>query len=476
VEEAVITIVNPPNPPNAVSNKDTMGGFGQLYASNAKHSMPPLDILYTTALLRSKSIPVMIIDCLSLDWELGGLIFHLQSQKSKLVAIRTSTPTFNWDLRVAAIIKITLNAKIIMFGPHVSIFPMQTIQQPFIDAIVLGEPEMAFLSIVELGFKDSKGVWYKEGDNIIQNNASSPIDDLNELPFPAWDMISYKSFNGGGLMRNLKPFVTALTSRGCPHGCTYCPYPVIQGRKLRVRSPENVVDELHWLVNSMGVKAVLFRDPEFALQRDRVMGICEAILKRDIRLAWRCETRMEDLDEKLVSIMAKAGCIGINTGVESADPHVLRNLKRKLVPFDQAKKVVKACNKNGVDSFCFFIIGLPGDTRQSVLKTIDYAVKLKPTFVQFTVATPYPGTELRNWAWEKGFIENETLSGITGYDAAMRNDCLAAEEIRTLQKLANEAWEMRWHKVVIRILGNVYRSTSEVSRYFRFRMDIGRLS
>lgn len=465
----MITIINPPNPPNVVSNKDTMGGLGQVYSSTGKNSLPPLDVPYAAALLKSRGIPVQVIDCMGLDWEISRLILFLQDQKSEFIVIRTSTPTYDWDMQVAQIIKKVIDTKIIVFGPHVTLYPLQTIQHFFIDAILLGEPEMALLDVAEHGFIDCEGVWYKKGNEIIQNGFRKPIDALDTLPFPAWALMPYRVYEGGALMRNLKPFVTVLTSRGCPHGCSYCPYPVIQGRKLRVRSPENVLDELEWLINTLGVKSVLFRDPEFALRRDRVVGICEGIIKRKLRLAWRCETRIEDLDINLIVLMAKAGCIGINTGIESTDSQVLHNLNRKPIPLEQTIKIVNTCKNHGIDPFCFFILGLPGDVKESVLKTIDYALKLNPAFVQFTVATPYPGTELRNWALSKGFIENQDFSAMTGYDAVMRNEQLSIEDIQWLQWFAQEAWEMQWRKVIRRLFYNTRQMASEIKRWILFQ-------
>ena len=466
----MITIINPPNPPNAVSNKDTMGGLGQLYPAGAKHGLPPLDIPSAAAVIRSKGIAVQVIDCLGCNWELSELILCLQDQMPELVAIRTSTPTFDWDMRVGRIINMVVNSKIIVFGPHAALFPEQTLRQPFVDAVVVGEPELTFLGIGERGeFGGCEGIWYKEKGDVVRNATRKRIDDLDKLPFPAWDLMPYHAYDGIELMGNLKPFVTALTSRGCPYGCTYCPYPVTQGRKLRVRSPENVVDELEWLANSLGVKAVLFRDPEFALYRDRVVGICEGILKREVRLAWRCETRMEDLDEELIALMAKAGCIGINMGIESADEQVLRNVKRKAVSLERALSVVRTCKKNRIEAFCFFILGLPGETEKSALRTIDYALKLNPTFMQFTVATPYPGTELSRWAESNDFIESDSLTAITGYEVAMRNDHMTVDEIRRLQWFAHEARDMQWHKVARRVLGNARQAVSEIRRWLRFQ-------
>lgn len=468
----VISIINPPNPHNAVSNKDTMGGFGQLYPLGAKHSFPPLDIAYIASLLRSKAIPVNIVECLGSNLELSGLLQVLEDQGPEFVAFRTSTPTFEWDLRVARVIKKVLNAKTIFFGPHIALFPEETIEQPFVDAIVLGEPESVIAEICEKrDFGGCKGVWHKAGDEVLKNPPSKFITNLDLLPRPAWDLLPYRAYSGGKLMRNLTPFVTALTSRGCPHGCMYCPYPVAQGRKLRVRSPENVVDELDWLANELGIRSVLFRDPEFALSRNRVLAICEGILQKGLRLAWRCETRMENLDEQMITMMARAGCIGVNLGVETNNAEVLRRMNRKPLSQERAIRLVKACEERDIETFCFFILGLPGETKQSTLNNIELALRLKSSHVQFTAATPYPGTELRKWAEERGFIEKQSMANITGYEVVMRNEHMTTEEIRQLVRLANDALEARPCAAAKRVLGNVQQILAEVKSLYSFKRE-----
>ncbi len=465
----MITIINPPNPPETVSNKDMMGGLGQLYGADAQQKIPAIDIPYSAALIREKGIPVEILDCLGSNWEISELLLHLQKENPDLIALRTSTPTFTWDMRVAKLIKSLISSPLIVFGSHVQLFPEETLQYSFVDGAILGEPEFTLLDIAQKSiFSETEGLWYKKDGEIIRNKPRQLIEDLDSLPFPAWDLMPYHGYEGTDLMRNLKPFVTVLASRGCPHSCTYCPYPVTQGRSLRVRSPKNVVDELEWLSN-LGVKAVLFRDPEFALYRDRVVSICEGIIARKISLAWRCETRLKDLDEELIALMAKAGCIGINMGIESANDQVLRNVKRKVIPLVQAQQVIKACKKNGIESFCFFILGLPGETIASARETINYALKLQANFVQFTVSTPYPGTELRNWAQKQGYVKNESLSAITGYNVAIRNENLTVEEIQQLQWLAHEAVEMQGWKLFKRLWRNVRLLILDIKRWLRFQ-------
>lgn len=468
----MISIVNPPNPPNTVSNKDTMGGLGQLYPIGSKIKMPPLDIPATVAVLRSKGFPFDVFDCLGLDADISGLLLHLHEKKSKFIAIRTSTPSFEWDLRVAKIIKTLTHAEIILFGPHAALYSKSAISAPYIDAIVTGEPETVFPSLVERhGYSGCPGVVYKENGVVVSNPSEKLIKDLSVLPFPAWDAMPYHSYDGAALTRNLRPFVTVLTSRGCPHGCSYCPYPVIQGRTWRARSADNVVAELEWLEKHLGVRAVLFRDPEFALNYERTVTICEGILQKGIRLAWRCETRIENLDENLIRLMARAGCIGINMGVESADEEVLHRMNRKTTLLNKAIKIMEICKKNKIETFCFFVLGLPGETRESAIRSINYALKLNPVFVQFTVATPYPGTQLREWAEVHKYIENDSLLSLSGYEPTMRNEKLTVEEIRSLRNYACSAWEMRGSKTVKRILGHCWGAVLEIYRWGTFQRD-----
>jgi radical SAM superfamily enzyme YgiQ (UPF0313 family) len=289
----------------------------------------------------------------------------------------------------------------------------------------------------------SRGVWYKERGRVVKNEPQPLIDDLDSLPFPAWELLPYHKYDGGETNRKGMPFLTILTSRGCPYGCYYCPYPVAQGRKWRARSSENVVEELEYLIKGLGAKTILFRDPEFTLDRKRTMEICEKIMERGLRFAWRCETRIDHLDEELIVLMGKAGCFGINLGIESVNEEVLMNLERRPFPLEKAIEIVNACKINDIEAYCFFIIGLPGDTKESINKMVDFAIKLKPPFVQFTVATPYPGTKLESWARERGYIQNNfTLEAITGSVPIMRNEHLTVKEIEKLRRMAYQRFNL----------------------------------
>jgi len=440
----VITLINPPNPSTGISNKDMMGGFGQLYLKNKTKScrVPALDILYTAAVLRDNKFSVNIIDCLGLNYGTEELLEALKADKPEIIGLRTSTPTFKWDLDIALQIKDVIESKLILFGSHASLFFKEVTVNDGIDAIILGEPELTFLDIAKKGsFEGVNGVYFKHGNSFQENPIRPFIEDLDNLPFPAWDLVPYNNYDSGELNNNYKPFLTVLASRGCPFQCYYCPYPVTQGYKWRARSANNVVKEIEYLITNFKPRYLLFRDPEFTLDKERVSEICKNIIKRKIKIPWRCETRIDTLDKDLIGLMAKAGCIGINMGIESADDSVLRKVGRK--PFEKSNsiQVIGKCKEVGIETFCFFIIGLPGDTEKSILNTINLSLELNPSFAQFSIATPYPATKLRAWAIENSFLENYSFDELTGYNAVMRNENLSLDSIQQLHKFANRMWK-----------------------------------
>ncbi len=449
----MILLINPPNPPNAVSNKDMMGGFGQLYGANSLIKVPPIDLAYIAALLKREKINFNVFECLGLGWDISKLLKQLgeikttkqdRTTKPWLIGIRTSTPTFKWDLKVADLIKsklkklnLDLNSKIVFFGPHVAVYSNETITYSSIDAIIFGEPEFAFLSIAKKGFENTEGIWFKKDGQIIKNKPREFIENLNELPFPAWDLLPYTKYYFGEYLRYLQPAVTVLTSRGCPYNCDYCPYPLAQGKKWRARTALNIVNELQYIENKFGVKAVLFRDPEFSLDKKRTIDICKAIINKRLKIKWRCETRIDTLDEEIIDLFAKAGCIGINVGIESVNAKVLKRTNRKVFSLKKAIKIINVCKKNKIEAFVFFILGLPGETVQSTLTSVKYAKKLNPQFVQFTVVTPYKGTKLYDWAEKKGYIgKGFNLEKVTGFEVVMGNENISKEKLQELVKFA----------------------------------------
>ena len=407
-----MTLLNPPSPAQRVSIKDTMGGFGQLLKSESTTVMPTLDVLYTASMLREKGITFDCIEAVAMFLDLDEVLRRLAKDTIDIIAIRVSTPTFDWDLEVAKTIRKQTGSKIILFGPHIAVAYDGLLDHPYVDAIVFGECEETLTELAEKNdFAGVTGLWFSDDSgHLVKNAGRERIADLDAMPFPAWELMPMANFSSGGMP---EPFATMLTSRGCPHNCSYCPYPVSQGLKWRHRSALSVVKEMKWLETEHGVKSILFRDPEFSIKKSRTADICDAIVQQGVKVAWRCETRMENLTPEIIEKLGDAGCIGVNMGVESTNKEVLASMNRKSTYLKDARNVIRLCRQKGIQTTCFFIVGLPRDTIARSLTTIKDALVWNPSHASFTVATPYPGTELEVWAKSNGYLLEYSYADLT---------------------------------------------------------------
>jgi radical SAM superfamily enzyme YgiQ (UPF0313 family) len=433
-------LVNPPNPPRYVSNKDSMGGFGQLYPEGAP-PFPPLDLPYLAAVLTAHGRDVRILEAGALHWSTDQLCEALAAHggEDALVVVRTSLPTIDFDLGVCAELKRRGGARrIALYGPVTAPLLWRVQQEASLDYAILGEPDQPVLELLQdappaeiagLVWRDAAG-WHRNAERKFEKN-------LDAIPFPRWDLMPVDRYRipksaVAGEMR----FLPMLTSRGCPFGCNYCPYPVGQGLPWRYRSPQNVVDELEHLVRDLGVQYVIFRDPLFSANKKRVTEICEEIIRRGVKVLWRCETRIDCLDEPTIAIMAKAGCTGVNFGVESSDPQIQKNVERKPITERQFIDTIGQFRRHGITTFAFFVVGLPGDTVDTILATIAFALKLKASWTQFTVATPFIGTRLHDWAVEQGLVAKEHYHIVSSHEGSIGNENLTPRQVHLMHRFA----------------------------------------
>jgi anaerobic magnesium-protoporphyrin IX monomethyl ester cyclase len=435
-----VVILNPPSPPGTVANRDSMGGYGQLYAVGAT-ILPPLDVPYLAAYLEEKAIPLEVLEAqgLGLDRDqVADRISQLTASNgagSNLVVVRTALPSLDWDLSVCAAIKAAApGTAIAVYGSIVSHVLHRVHREPCLDYVLRGEPEATVYELVSGAPEDGiLGLDFKT-DAGWKENQNRPFEkDLDKLPFPKWERLPYRQYQ---LPRSSatarRPFLPMLTSRGCPFGCHYCPYPVGQGLQWRFRSPKNVVDEIEHLVRDLGIEYVLFRDPMFSMRQERVVEICNEIQRRKLVFKWKCETRPDCLTEDTIRAMAAAGCDGINFGVESAEIAIQKNVGRKPISGEKVMAMTALCRKYGIKTFCFFIIGLPGDTIHTVLETIGFAVRLRPNWVQFNSATPMIGTKLREWALSRGLTTDDEYSYRSCHEVTAGNENLSKRQIAAL--------------------------------------------
>jgi anaerobic magnesium-protoporphyrin IX monomethyl ester cyclase len=436
-------LVNPPHPPGYVSNKDSMGGFGQLFPRGAP-PFPPLDLPYLAAFLLREGFAVEVIEAGALDLSGAQVCERISAEDADrtLAVIRTSLPTIDWDLEVCALIRRrSPGIQIALWGAALASLLFRIQRDPTIDFAVLGEPDDTVAELMRgEAFLQIAGLMFRDGDGWRRTQERKADRDLDRLPFPRWDLLPYERYvipksSTMGRMR----FLPVLTSRGCPFGCSYCPYPTGQGLKWRYRSPGNVVDEIERLVRDFQVEYVLFRDPMFSLNQKRVVAICEEILRRDLKVKWACETRVDCLEEPTIAIMAQAGCTGINFGVESSDPEIQKGVHRKPILVQEFVRTVALCRRHRIRTFAFFIVGLPGDTVETILDTLRFAVDIGASWTQFTVATPFIGTKLHQWAAGHGLIADDHYRIISSHEGSIGNEHLSPAQIHRLHRFAQFA-------------------------------------
>ncbi len=402
--------------------------------SRLEISTPPLGIGYLASVLREKGFKVRIID--DLVEKLGFEELLRRIRDSVIVGITSTTPTFNSALNYARKIKNALkDVFVILGGVHVSFEPEKALMNDFVDAVCIGEGEETIVEVaerVEAGksLEGVKGVYYRESGKIRKNDRRGFIDDLDSIPFPAYDMMPLEKYTVLG--DKLKQF-PVISSRGCPFACRYCSSSLFMGHRYRARSAENVVDEIEWLCEEFGARHIAFSDDTFTLGKKRVLEICNEIKRRGLEVTWSCSSRIDTITAEMLRIMKSAGCVAIYYGIESASKRILEYYKKKI-SLEKAKEVVKATKRAGIAAICSFIVGAPMETKREMNETLRFALRLDPDYAQFSILTPYPGTEIYREAKERNLLLTENFEEYTAGKPVLKTLVSPKELAKFLRK------------------------------------------
>mgnify|MGYP002725443639 CR=1 FL=1 len=378
--------------------------------------------------MKKNGIEVKIIDGLRDDLDQTDLLTEILHEKPDAVGITCLTAFYKESIDLSQMLK-RHEIKVIIGGVHPTFLPKETLSESNCDFVVLGEGELALLELIQKNFNHEGivGVYsqkdiHNEHTNFIK---ADRVKNLNDLPFPDWDQLdprSYPKAPHGAIVKNF-PVAPVMTTRGCPYDCTFCASPEFFDRTTRFRSPENVLEEIELLVAKYGVKEIHFEDDNLTIKRKHVESICELLIERNVNISWACPNgiRADKVDEPLIALMHKSGCYYFAYGIESADNHILSNIK-KLESIETVENSINLAAKAGISCQGFFILGLPGETEETIAKTIDFAKNSKLARAQFLILDVLPGSELwdnlegeftPNWE-KKSYKEPEWLpDGIT---------------------------------------------------------------
>jgi anaerobic magnesium-protoporphyrin IX monomethyl ester cyclase len=432
----VIAIIDIYSERNARVSKDTNGAFGTvndygegfiarlLTKVKAKSvDWPPLYSVYTTKVLKKQGHTVKFIRSTLGKFDISSL------QDVDLCLVTTSIVCHETEVQLIKLIK-QQNLPVGAIGSVAT-----SISAPYLEAgafVISGEPEFFFKQYPDLeALKSAHGI-----------KQAKVEANLDQLEFPAWDVIFQHSTPRYKLLGLGETFLPILASRGCPYSCYhYCTYPLQQGRKLRTRSAQNIVAEMsHWQ-DTLGVSLFLFRDPVFSINRRHTVQLCEEIIASGRRFKFIVETHLKNLDEELIQLLKKAGLTMVKVGVESSDANILGGVNRYSIKNDEQIQKIRLLENQGIAVACFYMFGLPGDTEESCKKTIDYALKINSYGAQFSVFTPYPGTPI--FAEYKDKLITKRYEDFTQWHLVFQHDAMSPKQMRRVLNLAYSRYYTR---------------------------------
>jgi len=421
--------------------------------------LPPLGLMYVAAYLEKKTnYEVEILDTQVERLKYNHIKDEIKKRNPDIIGITAMTFTLVDVIKTAKIAKeVNPNIKIILGGPHVIIYPEETINIPEIDFLVLGEGEQTIKQLLDNidnpnELKKIKGIVFRENNKIINTGRTEFIANLDDLPFPARHLTPYKKYFS--VVSPNRPVTTMFTSRGCPYKCLFCDRPTFE-KFFRARSAKNVVDEMEEC-KKIGIKEIFIYDDTFSVDRQRVIDICDEIIKRNLKIFWDVRTRVNTVDKELLEKMKKAGCQRIHYGVEAGTQKIL-NVLRKGITLEQAEKAFEWTKKSGIETAGYFMIGSPTETKEDILKTIQFMKELNPDYVHVTITTPFPATDLYQIALEEKVISHDVWQEFAknptpNFIPPIWEKELSREEIFSLFKKAYRSFYLRASFIIKKIL------------------------
>ena len=419
-----VILVNPPGLPGTTANREGAAGLGQVEPVPAGFSYPPQTVATIAANLRREGWPVAALDAVGEGLDLPATLGRLEGHGRAILGVMASYATLPADL--AFLRALRAPAPVIAFGPATRYVQHALLPELDRGAVLLGEAEGAFSAACSAVLEVPRGPARLLTPALLGLHGYDDqglLADLDALPFPAWDLLPYSRYR----------FLTIMGSRGCGDRCAYCPYVAAQGPRFRGRSPEGVVDELAWLTERFHPPRVVFRDPVFAWDPERVHAICEGILRRGIRASWECESRPEHFDVEMLGLMRRAGCEGIKIGVETVSETLLHRLRR-LDQEQEAKdyqahvaELVRTSQELGLRCRLFVMLGLPGEADADLQATADWLAAVEPAALNIKPLELYPG--IRMSPEEQGSAQPPAALWLTAFDEIKRR-CEAQGAVR----------------------------------------------
>lgn len=403
---------------NPTASIETAGGrFKGLLTA-----MPPIGLALLAARLRQHGREVAVYDAFIGRNGPEGVAAEARRRRPQVIGLPVVTPCAKEVFVQAAAARAASPDSVIVMGNiHADLFAEDILKQGLADIVVHGEAEDTVVDIDraiagKTDLSAVRGISFRRGDQIVRTPERPQIEDLDSLPFPAWDLFPMQHYGLFKFAQVDSPATLICGSRGCPYRCTFCSLHVM-GPRRRKRSVANIVDEIEWLHERFGMKQVAFVDPIFPISRKEGLQFADELIGRGLhrKVKWVTETRVDLLDEEMLRRCHESGLARVMFGIEVGDDQVLDKLNKRFV-VNESREAIRLCRKVGVQTVGFFMVGVPGDTPASIERTIELAREVEPDFAKFTVFVPYPGTTDYNNLKAEGKLQGaEDWSRYTSY-------------------------------------------------------------
>lgn len=436
---------------------------------------PPLGLLFLAGYLEDHSShEVEVVDTQPVGWDYPRLEAELAERDFDVCGITAMTFTLIDVIKTCnAVRKVNPRAKIILGGPHVHLFPEETIRRPEVDFLMQGEGEIAFVDLLNKlpnpeEWESVSGIVFERPDGTIFNAGVAPsTKELDTLGLPARHKLDPKNYMS--LLGRSNVVTTMFTSRGCPFRCTFCdrPFsPVISG--FRWRSAGHIADEMEQCVE-MGISEAFIYDDTFTVRKDRVHELCDEIIQRKIDFKWDVRAHVNTVDEDLLKHMVEAGCDRIHFGVEAGNDRMLKTI-RKNTNIERVKNAFASAKAVGMERLAYFIIGQQTETAEDMADTMALAKTLNPDYVHFTIFCPYPGTEMYMHGLETGIIKSDVwrefaLNPQPGFELPVWEENFTRQELRDMLVKCYKSFYLRPNYILRKAMD--VRSLGEFARKAR---------
>ncbi len=408
----------------------------------------PFFLGYSSSLLKKNGYQVKLIDAIAEDMSIERFIKKVVEFKPDFILVETSTPSLIHDLKILKKLKEKTNALIAISGMD------YTIRQPnflenkkFIDFVLYGEYEMTLLDLIKhledhKNLEEVDGLIFRDKNSKTVVNKARKLVDVNKLPWPDRESVPiYHYIDSPGAMP--LPCAQMIASRGCPYRCIFCVWPqmMYHSHAYRFRDVKDVVDEMEYLVKVLGFKSVYFDDDTFNIGKERMLRFAEEVKKRKLNIPFAIMGRADLMDKEVLLALKEAGLYAVKYGVESADQKLLDNAHKNL-DIKKAERIIKLTKNLGIKTHLTFMFGLPGETKETIKKTIEFALRMDPYSLQFSIATPFPGTEYYKELKAKGQLVESKLSDFDGnFKAVIKTKELSPHDLEVAVRKAYERWE-----------------------------------